>query len=276
MNNRSMLNASFLDILFEGRNKDYGAYELRTTYPKRLTKAITVTLGLVTALILFTAFAKKKKDSDESPFRNIGPVVVIEIPPEEEKEIPKTVPERIEPPQTREVLYSTIDIAPDNEVVTTPPTQDEIADARVGLQDLEGTKDVGITTIQEPVGDTRGVISGPQREPEDEILTIVEIPASVVGGDAAWRKYLERNLRANIPVDNGAPQGMYQVVVQFVVSVDGSISAVKALTSHGYGMEQEAVRVISKGPKWKPGIQNGRPVKSYHKQPITFMVTEEQ
>jgi protein TonB len=63
-------------------------------------------------------------------------------------------------------------------------------------------------------------------------------------------------------------------VVQFIVDKDGNVSEVKALTSHGYGMEEEAVRVIKRGPKWTPAIQNGRQVKAYRKQPITFVVTE--
>ena len=68
------------------------------------------------------------------------------------------------------------------------------------------------------------------------------------------------------------PEGTYTVYVQFVVSKDGSISDVKALTNHGYGMEAEAMRVIKKGPKWVPAVQNGRQVNAYRKQPITFVV----
>jgi protein TonB len=64
-------------------------------------------------------------------------------------------------------------------------------------------------------------------------------------------------------------------MVQFVVDKEGNISDVKALTNHGYGMEQEAVRAIQKGPKWTPAVQNGRQVKAYRRQPITFQVTGE-
>ena len=75
--------------------------------------------------------------------------------------------------------------------------------------------------------------------------------------------------------ENGAPAGTYTVVVQFVVDKEGNMSDVKALTSHGYGMEDEAVRVIKKGPQWKPAIQNGRNVKAYRRQPITFQIEEQ-
>jgi periplasmic protein TonB len=83
-----------------------------------------------------------------------------------------------------------------------------------------------------------------------------------------------RNLNPSVPINNGAISGVYTVIVQFIVDIDGDISNVTSLTKHGYGMEEEAMRVIRRGPKWEPAIQNGRKVKAYRKQPITFVVTE--
>ena len=112
-------------------------------------------------------------------------------------------------------------------------------------------------------------------EDENKIFDKVEIEACFPGGDTKWRQYLERNCHAEIPTDNGAPVGTYVTIIQFVVDKEGKISDVKALTHHGYGMEQEAVRIILKGPKWIPAVQNGRMVKAYRRQPITFQVTAE-
>ena len=78
----------------------------------------------------------------------------------------------------------------------------------------------------------------------------------------------------NIPVKNGAKPGTYTVVVQFVVGRDSSMKDIRALTNHGYGMEEEAIRMIQKGPRWIPGMQNGRRVSGYRKQPITFVVKD--
>jgi protein TonB len=111
-------------------------------------------------------------------------------------------------------------------------------------------------------------------EPEPEIFTKVEIDASYPGGPGAWRNFLERNLRADVATENGASPGTYTVVIQFVVDKEGNVSDVKPITSVGYGMEQEAVRVLKKSGKWKPAIQNGREVKAYRKQPITFQIQE--
>ncbi|MDB5197113.1 MAG: energy transducer TonB, partial [Flaviaesturariibacter sp.] len=105
----------------------------------------------------------------------------------------------------------------------------------------------------------------------DQTFTKVEVEASFNGD---WSKFLSRNLNAEVPGENGAPAGTYPVIVQFIVDKEGNVSDVKALTSHGYGMEEEAVRAIKKGPKWTPAIQNGRQVKAYRKQPITFIVSE--
>jgi hypothetical protein len=103
----------------------------------------------------------------------------------------------------------------------------------------------------------------------------VEIEASFPGGDGAWRNFLQYTLNPNAPIYYRAPVGTYTVVLQFIVNTDGTISDIQPLTRHGYGMEQEAVRVIKMSPKWLPAIQHGRKVKAYRKQPITFAISQE-
>lgn len=108
--------------------------------------------------------------------------------------------------------------------------------------------------------------------PEDSVYAKVEIEASFPGGDAVWRNYLTLSLNSDVAVNNYAPPGTYTVVVQFIVNKDGTITDVKPLTNHGFGMEDEVIRMISQGPNWNPAIQNGKPVKAYRKQPVTFQV----
>ena len=109
---------------------------------------------------------------------------------------------------------------------------------------------------------------------DDKVFTQVENEPKFPGGDSAWHKFLEKNLNPSTPIDNGAPTGTYRVVVRFIVSKDGSISDVQAETKHGYGMEAEVVKLIKKGPRWEPAIQNGNIVAAYKKQPITFVVSK--
>ena len=110
---------------------------------------------------------------------------------------------------------------------------------------------------------------------KNEIYTAVQIPAEFPGGLSGWAKYLERNLNRDVAVDNGAPSGKYNVIVSFIVDRSGNLSEVKAENDPGYGTAEEAVRVIKKGPLWKPASQNGRYVIYRHRQQISFMVSEE-
>lgn len=107
---------------------------------------------------------------------------------------------------------------------------------------------------------------------ENRIFEKVDFEATFPGGLPAWKKHLEKNLKPTVPIDNGAPVGNYTVVVQFIVDKEGVVSDIKALTNFGYGMEQEVIRVIQKGPRWLAANQNGRKLKAYRKQPITFVV----
>ncbi|WP_301927969.1 energy transducer TonB [Ferruginibacter sp.] len=106
----------------------------------------------------------------------------------------------------------------------------------------------------------------------DSLFTREEKEAQFSGGEILWRRYLEQTLNASTPVNNGARNGIYQVIVRFIVAKDGSISNVTSETKHGYGMEQEVIRIIQNGPAWEPAIQYGRKVNAYRRQPVTFVV----
>ena len=131
--------------------------------------------------------------------------------------------------------------------------------------------------VQAPVEDKgTQVVEVPKKDDdENKIFNKVEVEAAFPGGDAGWLRYVKNNIDPNTPIDGGAPEGTYTVIVRFIVSKDGSISDVVAETKHGYGMEAEAVKAIKKGPKWTPAIQNGRNVNAYRRQPVTFVVAEQ-
>jgi hypothetical protein len=86
----------------------------------------------------------------------------------------------------------------------------------------------------------------------------------------AFKKHLEKTLKADVGVINGVKYGIYQVIIKFIVNIDGTISDIVAETNHGYGMEAEGIRVIQKSPKWKPASMFGKLIKAYRRQPITF------
>ena len=103
----------------------------------------------------------------------------------------------------------------------------------------------------------------------------VEVEASFIGGDAAWRTYLQKNLNPDVPADNGAPLGLYTVVAKFIVGQDGNLIDIQTETNIGYGMEKEVIRIIKNSGKWNPAIQDGKPVNAYRRQPVSFMLEEE-
>lgn len=112
-----------------------------------------------------------------------------------------------------------------------------------------------------------------KNDPAGSAYKKVETESVFPGGEQAWRNFITKNLNASVPANKGAPEGTYTVVIKFVLDRNGVISDITPLTSHGYGMEEEAMRVISKGANWQPAMQNGRPVKTYRKQPVTFQVS---
>jgi protein TonB len=275
MEANKILSADILDLVFEGRNKEYGAYELRKTYNRRISRAliITASIALIALGGSFLANTFKSKDSGKL---NVKDVVLEDIKQEEEKkpEPPPPPPPKQEPPKVEMTKFTPPKIVKDEEVKKDeiPPETKQLEDTKIDVVNQEGVKDDNLAA---PVDQGKQVIEEKKEDDENKIFEKVEIEAQFPGGESNWRKYLERNLNANTPVDNGAPEGSYTVWVQFIVDKEGNISDVKPLTSHGYGMEDEAVKIIKKGPKWTPAQQNGRQVKAYRKQPITFVVQAE-
>lgn len=109
-----------------------------------------------------------------------------------------------------------------------------------------------------------------------DTITKVDAEASFPGGEKGWRLFLEKNLNPSVPASNRAPAGTYTVVIQFVVDKSGNITQIKPLTTHGYGMENEVIRILKKSPNWVPAMLNGKPIGVYRKQPVTFLVEEEE
>jgi protein TonB len=100
-----------------------------------------------------------------------------------------------------------------------------------------------------------------------------ETQAEFPGGTTAWIKFLNKNLRSDIPIKNRAPNGTNKIIISFKVATNGKISNVKAETNFGYGMEQELIKVIQKGPKWIPATNSGKKINATRRQPVVFIVS---
>lgn len=129
--------------------------------------------------------------------------------------------------------------------------------------------------VDKNTGEVKNVTVSPLSFDKGEgVFTEAEVPAQYPTGDRAWKNLLERNLRGDVPIEKGLKPGNYTTQTQFVVEKNGTISNIKSLTHLGFGMEEEAVRVIKKSGIWKPAMQNGHIVRSIYSQPITFQILE--
>jgi len=265
-----ILNADILDIIFEGRNKEYGAYDLRKTYNKRLIKAIIGTAAVI--LLLFIGyFVSNLNSGDKKQAMVVQDVQLEDVKEEKKNEPPPPPPPKIEPPKVEMAKFTPPKIVKDNEVKEEekPPEQEKLEDTKIGTVNQEGVKDEGITAPPSDAG--KGVVEAPKKDEEDydKTFTKVEIESEYPGGPSAWLRYLNKNFRYPDDAVNNEIQGT--VVVQFIVDKEGNVSDVNAISGpESGGLREEAVRVIKKSGKWTPAVQNGRQVKSYKKQPIVF------
>ena len=270
-----ILTADFLDILFEGRDKEYGAYNLRKTYNNRLRFALIGTVSLCILLIVGSLLANSvKKKQGEILVQDVS-LENMQQDKEKPPPPPPPPPPKQEPPKVEITKFTPPKIVKDEEVKPEEEIKEveKLEDTKIGTINQEGEKDQGV--VAPVVEKTTGVVEAPKEEDYDKVFTVVQIPAEFPGGLPAWQKYLERNLNRDLPVENGAPPGKYTVYVTFIVDKSGGISDVQAENDPGYGTKDEAMRVIKKGPAWKPAVQNGRNVIYRHKQGITFVVSEE-
>ena len=274
MKSNEILTADIIDIIFEGKNKAYGAYDLRKSYNKRLSIAV----GSMFALCLLFSFSQLIAKNNDHVAMSI-PTTVITLADLNETKIEKpkplpVPPPHVQPPAVNTKIY-TAPLLTNNDVVDVPPVE-ELNNSKIGLEHIDGADYDG--SPLPPVEKSIAPDLTPAKPDEDytKPFTKVEHEAKFPGGLEAWKKYLERNLNANIAADNGAPAGLYTVTVQFVVDKSGVISDVKSVQVPKAcpGCGHEAVRVIMKGPRWEPAIQNGNKVIYQAFQNITFQVVE--
>ena len=115
-------------------------------------------------------------------------------------------------------------------------------------------------------------LNGEEKEDNEPIFTMAENNPTFPGGDSAWKKYLMKNLRSDMPIIEGWKAGVYKIIVSFIVKKDGSITDVKTDDYPSSKTAEQCVNMIKNGPKWVPAIQNGHKVNCYKKQPITFVI----
>jgi len=267
MTNNQILQADMLDILFEHRNKLYGAYALRKSYNQRLSVSLFITLAVISA-ILFSFFLKKQNNHHSIVRDGKDSVVLRTIDIPDDPPPPPTPPEHR--PQIASSDYRPIVVVPDpladpqiTEVAALDST--EVSNEnRPGIIPNDIVRPVEITNSQTPVENSntnRTIIY----EPEEK-------QPSFPGGTEAWLSFLRRFLQSPEDLEPGK---RVDVLVRFWVDLDGSISKPEIVKSGGYSFDKEVLRVMKKMPRWQPAVQNGRHVAVSFTQPVSFLGVED-
>ena len=270
------------DLVFEGKNKDFGAYVIRTDSPKRHNKAVLWTIiGAIIFGLLAFGFVKANQYLEERRLAEQGEQEEVLIDMSQDAEEPEPENERVEQPKPEvlpeEVLKSVkvteLQIVEDDKVKKEDEikTQDELKETETafGQKDNEkGTEDRNVTrTLKEEVVVEKKE-EKPKEEKKEEIFRSVEQMPQFPGGEAALMKYLQSHINYPPMAAENNIQG--RVVVQFVVDKTGKVGEVKVVRSVDKDLDKEAVRVCKSLPKFTPGRQNGQAVSVWYTLPVTF------
>lgn len=272
MESKLLLQSSYLDIVFYGRNKAYGSYELRSTYLQRMKRAGLYIFSLVLLLIAYNAWSNRAKPAPVLPLDKTPAVVTLVNP---ELDIPKQVLEPPAPPKAADLkteLFIPPEIVDDKTVQQHEmlATQDELKEAVAGTMKVAGSE-IGDESLEIREGDPngrRGEVEGTAKKESTEIPVFVEQMPEFPGGEAKLAEYLSNNIRYPDQAVNAHQQGKVQV--KFVVNEDGSVSNVMTIRGFGFGSEEESIRVVSGMPRWRPGRNNGKAVKVWYQLPVIF------
>ena len=285
--NVDLTSKEWRDLVFEGKNQEFGAYQLRKSSDKRHNLAMLyVLIGLaVVGAILFSLSiyndyraeieaAEAKERAEKMSAAQLAQMEEVEEVEEEVEEQRFEQPE-IEVPQEVLATVQVTQIA----IVDAEEVKNEVMDMEAqkedntarGVVNQEGSDDADkFQAVAEQV-----VVKEPEPEPvkEEEIFVAVEQQPEFPGGTAALMKWLANNVRyPQMALENGISG---RVIVKFVVEKDGSVSGVTLVRGVDKDLDREAIRVVKSMPKWQPGKNNGQAVRCYFNLPVNFKLAEQ-
>lgn len=274
MSKIDLISSDWVDLVFEGRNKAYGAYRLRKSTTKRnILAMVAVVLLLIVAFIILTVKNFVDEQRAKVAMTQVAELTNYDQPKKKAEVKQKKV--EVEPERVVERVKSSIkftapvikkdeEVKPDEEL----KTQDELMSTKtaIGTFDVKGNDDANgeILKAKEVIAEPEP----PKHEEENKVFDIVEQQPLFPGGPTALMKYLYENTKYPVVAQENGVQG--RVTVQFVVEKDGSISDVHVLRGVDPSLDKEAVRVVKSMPRWTPGKQNGITVRVNYRVPVLF------
>lgn len=267
MTSQQILQSDLLDILFEKRNKLYGAYLLRRNYPIELLKAIGITCALAVGLIFLTGSSSSKQTLiDVKEEYKLSQVI---IPEEPKPDLPKPQPQPTATPVKTEVFTTKVNVV--DQTVDPLATQNDLETAIVGSEKIDGPLSAGPLPPQLPQISTTGAGKADD-EVEKKEPPLPSRQPQFPGGAQAWLNFLSRNLRPPQDMEAGEKR---TCLIRFSVDEAGTVTNFQVMQSGGTEFDNEVIRVLKKMPKWLPAIQNGKPAAVSFTQPVTFAAAEE-
>lgn len=270
----NLYKSEWIDLVFKNRNKSYGAYSLRAESSSITLKALLLTVPVFILLIAGPGIYKRFNPDNAVPAETYRVIDVAEVPlkvkPEEKKVIqPKSepLPEKVKMVK----LTANIAVVKDPAIEEKPVMIDELKDAVIGQVTQAGEATAAAVAPVVSAGGGSGVAL-PVEDTHIYNTDGIDKYPEFEGGMAAWAKFIQRNLRYPYAAQEQDIQG--KVFLSFVVEIDGSITDVTLIKGIGGGCDEEAMRVIKKSPKWKPGQQQNRKVRVRYTMPLSFQLSQ--
>nr|WP_121272198.1 energy transducer TonB [Pedobacter schmidteae] len=259
----------WLDVVFDQKNKSYGAYALRRESSVHTTKALFIAGSLFILLFLSPKIIHLiRGNSVIEDMPNRETIVSVQPPPAVNPETPP--PAAIEPPQAKErqIKFPPPIVVDDNQVRDIDPVQiKDLENANPAQKNIEGSED-GTIVIENPSGTApKGAAAAGDNTVYDSFIAL-EVQPTFPGGMDKFYKYLSKAIRYPAMAQEAGIQG--KVFLSFIIEKNGSLTDIKVERPLGYGTDEEAVRVLKASPKWIAGVQNGQFVRVKYNIPISF------
>lgn len=259
----NLYKSEWLELVFDDRNKKYGAYELRRTYAPTMVKAMIITFVIVALFCIGTLVLKTQTPIIHVTHFDSQPFVA---PPIEKPQEAKLKP-KVEAPKVTTIRDVPPTVVPDNRAEK-PVENDKIV-GQVGQQSLKGDDNAQIDIPDDKPG-TGALVPAVDNSVHD--TGTLDFMPQPVGGVDAWSKFLSKNLHFPAAAQEEGLSG--KVIMSFIIEKDGRLSNITVDHGAGHGFDEEALRVLKLAKAWKPGMQNGQPVRVKYSIPINFQLQD--
>ena len=274
MSKVDLLDNNWVDLVFEGRNKEYGAYVLRKETGKRKLKSMLLVFAVTIAIMAAVAAKVAIENAFPKKVAMETDVELSKLAQKKEAKVEKKAPVKVEEQKVVEKVKSSVKFTPpvikkDDEVKPEEElkSQEDLnkTNTAIGSFDVKGNDEAGGEVLK-----AKEVIAQPEppKEEETKVFDVVEVMPSFPGGQGALFEWLSKNIKYPVVAEENGVQG--RVIVTFVVERNGSITDVQVVKSVDPSLDKEAVRVVKAMPHWIPGKQNGSAVRVKFTVPVTF------